>query len=1363
MQTEGGSQNIVKILVRETPQGSFFYDKFSVEVKSGFGAQFSNTENQTRAAGTETNPSIKIDDFISKVQEIKREEPFFQSSRDLTTKKGRILIKGLQRIIELGPKADVSTLIHESGHAWLEEMAEDFSVINRTAQENRTKIQSQFFEDGQTILDWLGVESFTDIKTEHHEKFAEGVESYFRSGKAPTKGLRKAFARFKLWLADIYRFIKNEELSPEVRGVFDRLIATPEKITEAGDSQSLSPLFSDAQLESFGLTGAEAERYKQAVDRAREAAEEKLLSKLMEDISKEKRVLHRGRRSKIVDDLEAQANEMRVFRALSILQRSKMPDGSDVPDNVKGLKISRESLLEDYDAEFLRRLPRPYVYGKVGLHHNMVAELLGYESGDQLLTELANSEKKNDWINRNADALMKDRYPELMDDPDQVRREAEEALHDEPLEKLIRMELEFLASNDLPALKDVIRKTVRRVPPEKAIKERAQAIIGSKVVTDVKPHIYLRAERKAAKEAGGALARGDFEAAFEAKRKELLNFELYRVARQAEKDLEKHKRLFRRFRDSDEKLAKTRDVDLINAGRSILFFFGLGKFDKAKSHMEKLKSYAPEVYERVQALVYEVAGESRSWKELKWDDYQELVDQIGAIWDLSKSTRRIELDGKKEDINNLKDQLIIKLDEMVGGKSRLGETGSVTPWEKTKVMLLGMKASLRRVEAWADAMDQGDEQGVFKRFIFQPIAEAADSYRSDKQAYLQKYLDIVKSVENSLTKEKIKSDELNFVFNGKAEILGALLHTGNASNFRKLMLGRGWGSLNEDGSVDISKWDAFIDRAQRDGIITKQDYDYVQNVWDLLEELKPRAQKAHKELKGYYFDEITAEEKETPFGTYRGGYVPAVVDPFASSDAAIRNERQLIDDNGGMPLFPSTGKGFTKGRVEYNAPLQLDVRFIPMHMDKVLRFVHLEPQVNGVARIITSKALRNRLDKLDPTIATDLLIPWLQRSALQKVETPSEGWGGKGADRVFKELRTRTGLNIMTANVVNTLQQVTGLSLAAVKVGPKHLRNALWEYVRSPKKFAEAINTSSSFMDQRIASQVFDIQGHMDDLLLNPTKYEKARNFAKKHGYFMQAGAQNVVDLIVWSGAYEQAIEQGSTEKDAIRAGDSAVKLTQGSFNAEDISRFETGTPFMRAFTMFYSYFNMQANLLGTEYNNIVRQMGLRQGAGRLAYLYVMGFMIPAVVAEMIVQTFSGRGFDEDDDDEYLDDFMALFFGSQLRTGAAFVPGVGPASMAMVNSFNDRWYDDRISTSPAVSMIEGAVSAPKSVYEALAEDGSKKRAARDLLSAVGLLTGLPVMPLSKPIGYMSEVEAGNTRPLNTIDLARGLVSGRNSE
>ncbi|MBA3755765.1 MAG: hypothetical protein H0X02_05835, partial [Nitrosomonas sp.] len=380
----------------------------------------------------------------------------------------------------------------------------------------------------------------------------------------------------------------------------------------------------------------------------------------------------------------------------------------------------------------------------------------------------------------------------------------------------------------------------------------------------------------------------------------------------------------------------------------------------------------------------------------------------------------------------------------------------------------------------------------------------------------------------------------------------------------------------------------------------------------------------------------------------------------------------------------------------------------------------------------------------------------------QMVATPGQGKFGKAGDKFWKAVRARTGMQVMFLNVTNTLQQFTGLTIAAVKVKPRYLRNALWALMKSPFDSAEAIGEKSAFMKARMSNQMSDVQGNIEELILEPTKFETLRKFSQKNAYALQSMTQNIVDTMVWTGAYNQALEAGSTDKDAIRIANDAVIETQGGMNPEDISRFEASGSFARAFSMFYSYFNMQYNLLSSEAIKVTQaDLGLLPTASRLFFIYAAGFMMPAVLSEMLVKTMSGS-FDDDDDDEYMDDFTSAFFWSQFRSGTALFPVVGPVVSATVNSANDKWYDDKITTSPIISMAESAtVGNAKNMLAIMdGRDVSGKKVIRDALTAVGMLSGIPAAALSRPLGYLSDVSEGNTEPANPVDFARGVLTGK---
>lgn len=1308
-----------------------FYDKILVDAANKLTKKFGGRVNSTDYE-TLQNDKVHSLEITPELRKTALEQGFSLFQGDNISPRGSIEIApGKSLKISLFNSADASTAIHELGHAY-------FDILgNLASQENANE---QIKKDYQSLLDWLQVKNGEKISVDQQEQLARGFEAYVREGKAPSQGLRRIFSSFKVWLTNIYRNVKalNVELSDDVRAVFDRMVATEDEIASAEVMQYQHPLFLDPV--AAGMTETQAARYIAARDAARDASEEELQTKLMKELERKQSKEYKEKEAAVREQVQFEFDNAPIYKTIDLLRSDEPIEGADV------LKLDKSQVPDGY------KLPKG-ITAEEGLHPDVAASLLGFDSGKQMLDALAEAPKKEEAIDQAVGQRMQELYPELMNTPE-IDQEAMQAIHNEKRAQLLRMELEHLASNNLPVLKDVIRKVSRRVPTEQSVRRQAEEIIASKNIEDIRPATFQRAEAKAAKEAGALLAQGNIDGAFQAKQRELLNHELYRAAVKANEDIDKSIERWKRIAKNDADIAKGRDINYVDAARAILAAHGLGKTEKpAIEYLRNLKAYDPEGYNSIAELIEALAPNPKDYSELSYNEFVDVKNTIDALWSLAKTEKEQLIDGQKVQQDKIIGELTARtseIDQTPREKKRYLKSSD--NWDKFKSRLLGMRASLRRVESWADLMG-----APFTKYIFEPVSEAVTQYRIQKEIYIKKFLEIIKPIEKTLTRAPIYADELRdlggqaYQFSGRGELLGMLLHRGNESNFSKLLRGRGWSQ---------ESFNSFEQRMWAEGKLNKQDYDIIQSIWDLNEELKPQAQKAHKAMYGYYFNEITANEFETPWGTYRGGYAPAIADPLAAPDAKIRNEKDQIEKSNNSFMFPTTGRGFTKGRVDaYAAPLMMDLKFIPQHLDKVLRFINIEPRVKEVGRLLWNKELRGALDSFDSGVVGDMLIPWLQRAAQQMVEEPLKGDGGKAIDWFFRAVRKNTGMQLMVGNVVNTLQNFTGFSIAATKVKPKYLRNSLFQFMKAPKEMNADISEKSDFMKTRTATQIFDIQKRIDDVLINPTKYEKVKDFITEHGYILQRLSQNMIDNVVWSGAYDQAVEQNLSEKEAVKAADSAVRTTQGSFNPEDVSRYESGPSFVRAFTMFASYFNMQANLLGTEFGKVIRDMGLKKGYGRAFYIYAMGFMIPAVLGQLLVQAGGGK-FDEDDDDDYLNDFMDAFFQGQLRAASALAFGVGPIIMSGINSFNNKWYDDRIQSSPAASALESAARAPSSIYKAIAEDGSKKKAIQDAFTLLGLMSGLPVAPLARPLGYLADVSEGKAEPTGPIDFLRGITTGK---
>ena len=254
--------------------------------------------------------------------------------------------------------------------------------------------------------------------------------------------------------------------------------------------------------------------------------------------------------------------------------------------------------------------------------------------------------------------------------------------------------------------------------------------------------------------------------------------------------------------------------------------------------------------------------------------------------------------------------------------------------------------------------------------------------------------------------------------------------------------------------------------------------------------------------------------------------------------------------------------------------------------------------------------------------------------------------------------------------------------------------------------------------------------------------------------------SNGIIEQITWGSAYREQMAKGISEKEAVKVADSVVRQTLIDPSATGSSSVQAGTPFARLFTMLSGFFFNSGNLLLTEWQ-IAKQMGLstRAGGSKAAYAYIMIVMAPAITSALIMKAFAGKGLDEDDDGNYLDDAFDLLFASQLRFLSAMVPG-GTILNTTLNQFNNKPFDDKINLSPAISSLEDSIKAVKDVPMAVTGHGDPVKALKESLTAVGLVSGLPVGVLKKPITYVDKVEKGKVKPKGPVDYTRGLVTGK---
>jgi hypothetical protein len=129
--------------------------------------------------------------------------------------------------IQLFKGSDITTAIHEIGHVARRQLSrQDQRVVN-------------------------AIYGVTDEWTvELEERFAKDFTNYMYSGKAPTPALIDLFGKIRAWMTELWSKVSGtEEINPELRGVFDRLLSHngPQAIPDA-DTWSRITLISDRSL-----------------------------------------------------------------------------------------------------------------------------------------------------------------------------------------------------------------------------------------------------------------------------------------------------------------------------------------------------------------------------------------------------------------------------------------------------------------------------------------------------------------------------------------------------------------------------------------------------------------------------------------------------------------------------------------------------------------------------------------------------------------------------------------------------------------------------------------------------------------------------------------------------------------------------------------------------------------------------------------------------------------------------------------------------------------------------------------------------------------------------------------------------------
>ncbi len=341
--------------------------------------------------------------------------------------------------ITLGKNANKSTFVHELAHfylyilrdmssrksryndpTWNGEPAKwnsELKVISNWWRENAEAIAKEAVGyvakpdsalDGEAFISWGndGMEKDSEaglaFDRAAHEYFARGFERYLAEGEAPSAEMQGVFLKFKHWLCEIYRNLTQPdvELSSDIRGVFDRMLATDDAIRRMQAQRNL-----DRAMEAFAFENGGELGYSSMVEEVPgvgvdvdslelmpdeyESAAEKVLRELLQEMSLEQ-----------ADEFEKRSAEVRPQASSEVMRDSGFSAMLFVVDD-EDLKLNRHSIINAFGQEFADAMPPNTTTDEGGMKDlEIAASGLNFASAEEMIASLVGKSTMNEAINR---------------------------------------------------------------------------------------------------------------------------------------------------------------------------------------------------------------------------------------------------------------------------------------------------------------------------------------------------------------------------------------------------------------------------------------------------------------------------------------------------------------------------------------------------------------------------------------------------------------------------------------------------------------------------------------------------------------------------------------------------------------------------------------------------------------------------------------------------------------------------------------------------------------------------------------------------------------------------------------------------
>lgn len=1224
---------------------------------------------------------------------------------------------GAQSVINLFESADLSSFFHEAGHFFLE-------TLNALASD--PEAPQAIRDDMAAVRKYIGAEEGAAFTEDQHETFARSLEAYLMEGKSPSLELADVFARVKEWLVRIYRDIRNLNvtLSPQIREVFDRMLASEAEIAAAREDLAASPLFREKPA---GMSDADWATYQRMARRSKDEADAKLRERMLEKVRREKEAWWKAERKQLRAEVEAHTNALPQYRLIEAMANGRVLVGPDEVVDAADVRISRKELVEQFGAGVLPELSRERFGGKRAIYSDdgippaLAAEMFGFAGPVEMVQILQNTRKRVEAIDVETDRIMAERYGDPFTDGT-IEQEAVDAIHSEQQAQKNVAEARQMA-------KQMGRDT--RGMTASLYRQRARLMLGRMTVREASAsNRFLAAERRAGRDAErafGKVARGNAGAlaeALQAKEQQILNAALYDLSREAEREVG-------RAREKMQAYGKKSVRQKLEGGYIEQIDDLLDRYDFRKqspgqvAKTERLRDFVDRMVAegREAELMIDprMMDEARRvhYSRISLDEFRGLVDTIANLDHLGRFKQQLIDARKRRDLNDTAAAVADNIAKNIG-------TGKIKKESRIRSVLdLVLTADSVLVD-----VDGGDEFGTSYQAIKEDIdagyvrVDEMNRELSEKLTELFKVYS-AKDMRDMKVERHIEGTRFSW---SKWKAIAVALNTGNEDNMARL--------LAEDAHPDQRMTQADLDAVL--ATLDKRDWDFVQSMWDTINGYWPEISEVTQRRTGVKPAKVEARPVETKFGTYAGGYYPIKYDAGYGHAAAV-------DARTEMDKFMSAGR-FSKAQTKHGhtierkktgngRTLNLDIDVAFTHMRDVIRDIALSEAVDNAYRVMNHGAVAQAFMEAGRKNDLDMMNLWLKDVAQGPIVHSDP------LNQFARFVKNNFTLSRLALNLKTAAMQLTGVAQSAATVGKASMFRAFSDYMKRPGQVSSEVMSKSEFMRRRQTTFDKDIIDFKNDTnIASPTRgrIAKSADTLAKVGFAPLTKVQfYAVDVPTWLAGYRNGLRKfDGNESRAVAFADRMVARAQDSGAIPDRTAVSRGTlsenirqaEWVKLFTTLQGYMLAKFNR-----GYLTAKQGARdiraaestvEAIGATANMAANLMLIYVAETAMMGIAYALMA-DGDDDDEKMEKLFTWMATETVGTVVGGLPLV-----------RDGW---SVMSNPAATGggVYGSITEmPARIVQQVSQGENDPALRRALADAFGTITGLPTTAVMRPIEEM---------------------------